>query len=259
MQERNRMPVTDYELPVPYIKVSSDLQIVTYSKEAQSIFQLSDSLSSIVDQENIAKLKNFMYASEMETIKPIEISLITKDRPLELFDIYVSWDHYLNGHLVCIKKEQNNKFLEEMVYNLQSRLSSTDFELFEKKEELEQAFLEIDQLSGPFILLSDQVALIPMFGDITTRKINAIKENTLKSAYKHDLDAMLFDFTGVGSITLEGLQQMESLFTTLAYMGGIESVIVGVKPEHAIQMNAFHTESKFSFLSTLQEAMKKYI
>ncbi len=148
---------------------------------------------------------------------------------------------------------------EDMVLDLQNRLSSTDFELFEKKEELEKAFMEIDKLSGPFITLSAEVALIPMFGDITPRKINAIKENTLKSAYKHDLDTMLFDFTGAGSITREGLQQMESLFTALSYMGGIEAVIVGVKPEHAKQMNALNADEEFSFLSTLQEAMKKHL
>ncbi|UZJ78798.1 hypothetical protein [Fictibacillus sp. KU28468] len=68
--------------------------------------------------------------------------------------------------------------------------------------------------------------------------------NTLKSAYKHDLDTMLFDFTGAGSITREGLQQMESLFTALSYMGGIEAVIVGVKPEHAKQIKELNADGR---------------
>ncbi|SDN55210.1 rsbT co-antagonist protein RsbR [Fictibacillus solisalsi] len=251
------MPVTDYVLPVPYFKINTEFHILNFSKQAEALFMITENITSIVDEEGVAKLKNFLQTSS--GTQPMEISMKTKNYALELFDLYISWDHYLNGHLICIKKNEQNKNLENMVYRLQSRLSSTDFELFEKKEELEQAIDEIDRLSGPFISLSDEVALIPMFGDITSRKINSIRENTLKNAYREDLDTILFDFTGVGSITLEGLEQMESLFRALSYMGGIESVIVGVKPEHARQMHELNSEVEFSFLSTLQEAMKKYL
>ncbi|MDN4527281.1 STAS domain-containing protein [Fictibacillus fluitans] len=251
------MPVTDYVLPVPYFKINSDFQILNFSKQAEALFMVAEKFTSMVDEESVAKLENFLQTPNVA--QPMEVSLKTKNHPLELFDLYISWDHYLNGHLVCIKKNDQNKNLENMVYRLQNRLSSTDFELFEKKEELERAMEEIDRLSGPFISLSDEVALIPMFGDITPRKINSIRENTLKNAYRQDLDTILFDFTGVGSITLEGLEQMESLFRALSYMGGIESVIVGVKPEHARQMHELNSEVEFSFLSTIQEAMKKYL
>ncbi|EIT87419.1 hypothetical protein A374_00555 [Fictibacillus macauensis ZFHKF-1] len=251
------MLVTDYALPVPYIKVNEALEVLYYSEKAAQLFHIPYNFLHLADEENERKLRGFLALSRDD--RPLEISLQTKESPFELFDLYVTWDHYVHGHIICIRKEDTNAKLEQMVQQLQHRLLTTDFELFEKKEELEKAFYAIDQLSGPFIMLSGGVALIPLFGDITDRKINAIKEQTLKRAYEHELETALFDFTAVGTITLEGLLQLDQLFRALRYMGGIAAVIVGVKPIHAQQLHNLDSAVSFTTLSTLKDALQKYI
>lgn len=104
------MPVTDYVLPVPYFKINTDFHILNFSKQAEALFTITENITSIVDEESVAKLKNFLQTSD--GAQPMEISMKTKNYPLELFDLYISWDHYLNGHLICIKKTSKTKILK---------------------------------------------------------------------------------------------------------------------------------------------------
>ncbi|MED2972267.1 hypothetical protein P4361_08425 [Fictibacillus sp. B-59209] len=58
---------------------------------------------------------------------------------------------------------------------------------------------------------------------------------------------------------VKGCSRWKACSLPYPILGGIEAVIVGVKPEHAKQMNALNADEEFSFLSTLQEAMKKHL
>ncbi|CEG28823.1 hypothetical protein [Bacillus sp. B-jedd] len=250
------MPINHDFLPVPYVRINPDGDIIGWSREAGGIFGLLDGLtiSQLVDEESHGKLNEFIFAKADAVV---EVNMKTVEQPLALFSLRSKWDGNGTGHVVALPADKANEELVSRLTSLQSRLRNTDFELFEKKEQLEGAMNRLNQLSGPFIPISEKLALVPLFGDLTAEKMEAITANVIHSAYKGSYDNILFDFNATGLITDSGTQKLHNLFQTLTYMTSPTITIIGINPTQAKQLHQHGQSWPAQFQSTLQKVLEK--
>ncbi|EMR05578.1 Stressosome protein rsbRB [Bhargavaea cecembensis DSE10] len=242
-------------LPLPYLSVNRDGRIVSYSALADQWFDLSNGhIKSLVDAESINKLGRISSESGMEPIK-LELNMKTKENPLILFDVYLQWDADNHAAMMLLPKDSSNEELIEKLMNIQYRLASTDFELLEKKDELEQVLRRMDELSGPFIPLSETLCMIPLFGDITANKINTISESCLQSVFRGNYEVVLFDLTAVGEVHADGIEKFIQLVKTLNFMTGNVIKLIGIKPNLAKELNHHHLNQWVQFNHSLKEEL----
>lgn len=248
----------NHYLPVPYLKVDRDATIVGYSEEALALFDITDNkLIYLVDEESLEKLNKFVFSSK--EVRKLELNLKTRQKSILLFQAYAQWDAEDYCHLVFLPEDQSIQALTQKLIQLQQRLSDTDFELFEKKEQLQEAMARLNKLSGPFIPVFNQLALVPLFGDITEEKMKAITANAIKSAYEGEYETILFDFTATGSIEPGGIQKMHELFQILLYMGNPIIKIIGINPKQAKELNLYGQTWPVEFEPTLKSSLSHYI
>jgi rsbT co-antagonist protein RsbR len=246
-------------LPLPYLRVNRDGRIVSYSALAEERFDLSSGhIRSLIDQESIKKLVRVSSETGLAPIK-MELNMITKEEPLALFDVHLQWDTENQASMIFLPKDSSNEELMEKLMNIQHRLASSDFELLEKKEELESVLKRLDELSGPFIPLSDSLCMIPLFGDITADKINAISESCLQSVFRGNYEVILFDLTAVGEVQADGIEKFIQLVKTLNFMTGDIIKLIGIKPNLAKELKHHQLDQWVQFNHSLKEELTTYL
>ncbi|PLT29600.1 Stressosome protein rsbRB [Peribacillus deserti] len=242
-------------LPVPYFKIDNNLNIISYSLEALKHFNLeSKKFTSLIDEGSIDKLYNNLFSTKNN--QKIELNFRTKYEEIALFETHISTDHEDHCHLVLMPIGNSIHILEERLSALQKRLLSTDFELFEKKEELVKAMKRLNELSGPFIPISEELAFVPIFGNVTAEKMKVINANTIKHVYEGDFHTVLFDFTAVGNFKSSGILLLGELFQMLNLMGNKKIKLIGLKPSHCFQLNDHLIDWPVVFESTLKQVIK---
>ncbi|SIT91124.1 STAS domain-containing protein [Edaphobacillus lindanitolerans] len=249
----------DLPLPLPYLRVDREGKITGSSALAQERFDLSKGhINSIIDEESIKKLSQFRWVSGLDSVK-FELNMKTKDRALALFDVHLQWDLDDHANMILLPKDSANEKLTQKLMAIQHRLAETDFELLEKKEELEQVLRRLDELSGPFIPLSGELCMIPLFGDITADKINTISESCLQSVFKGNYEIILFDLTAVGEVRTDGVEKFIQLVKTLSFMTGNVIKLIGIKPDLAKVLNHYHLEQWVEFNHSLEQELRVYL
>ncbi|ULT59391.1 STAS domain-containing protein [Neobacillus drentensis] len=132
-------------------------------------------------------------------------------------------------------------FVEEHQYYLQRKLSA--------QGEL------IQELSSPVISLDNEVALLPLVGEIDTRRARVMLEKTLSQCAHLGVDFLVIDLSGVPMIDTMVAQQIFQLIKGLELMG-VTSTLSGVRPE--IAQTAVRLGLEFngvSTYSTLRQAL----
>ncbi|SEJ79830.1 rsbT co-antagonist protein RsbR [Bhargavaea ginsengi] len=242
-------------LPLPYLKVNRDGRIVAYSALAEDHFDLSSGhIRTLVDEESINKLDRISSEAGLSPVK-MELNMKTNENPLGLFDVHLQWDSENQAGMIFLPKDSSNEELIQKLADIQNRLSSSDFELLEKKEELENVLKRMDRLSGPFIPLSDTLCLIPLFGDITADKINTISESCLQSVFSGSYEMVLFDLTAVGEVHADGIGTFIQLVKTLKFMTGNVIKLIGIKPNLAKELNRHDLDQWVQFNHSLKEEL----
>ncbi|WP_424237886.1 STAS domain-containing protein [Bhargavaea ginsengi] len=246
-------------LPLPYLKVNRDGGIVGYSALAKDHFDLSSGhIRSLVDEESISKLGRMSSESGPDPVK-MELNMKTKEHPLVLFDVHLQWGPDNQAGMIFLPKDSSNEELVQKLIGIQQRLASSDFELLEKKEELEGVLKRLDQLSGPFIPLSESLCMIPLFGDITADKINTISESCLQSVFRGNYEVILFDLTAAGKVSADGIERFTQLVKTLNFMTGDVIKLIGIKPNLAKELKHHDLDQWVQFNHSLKEELSTYL
>jgi rsbT co-antagonist protein RsbR len=241
------------ELPVAYVQLNIHGDLLFLSKKAKEILhEDADHIKDCFDEESHNKLMRFMLPFEGE--KSFEAVVNSKHHPFLLCDVHMSWEND-TGYAVFIPIGKHVSVLEEKLSDLRLRLASTDFELFEKKEALEDAMKRLDELSGPFIPISEKIAFVPLFGDVTESKMITVTGNALKAAYEGQFDEIFFDLSATGDMDEAGVQKLSELFRMLQYMNGKPVKILGVKPKHARQLNDFDVNWPVFYETSLKDVL----
>ena len=245
------MQSIDTPLPLPYIVIDPNGRILEYNSLSDQLFNLETlTITDIIDEESMNKL--IKASISIERAQHIEINVRTKASSLALFDAYLSEDTYGRMHILFVSKEKDNQLYMDKIMHLQERLAHTDFELFEQKEKLEDVLMRLNKLSGPFIPLSEKMCYIPLFGDITSEKINLISEHVLHSVFNGEYQKILIDLTAVGEVEDDGIQKLIDLFRTLQFMTGSKIQLLGIPPRLAKVLSTYELEKIVEFKSSLQ-------
>ncbi|OCA86148.1 STAS domain-containing protein [Bacillus sp. FJAT-27986] len=245
------MQCIDTPLPLPYIVVDYNGKILQYNSLSSNLFNLDTlDISGIIYDESMNKLVKASLSNE--STQQIEVNVHTKESSLVLFDVYLSDDSNGRMHILFVSKEKSNQLYLDKIIELQERLAHTDFELLEQKEKLEDVLMRLNKLSGPFIPLSKKMCYIPLFGDITSEKINLISEHVLHSVFNGEYQNILIDLTAVGEVQDDGINKLIDLIRTLRFMAGSKIQLIGIQPRLAKVLSTYELESIVEFKSSLQ-------
>ncbi|SEN06476.1 rsbT co-antagonist protein RsbR [Mesobacillus persicus] len=242
-------------LPYPCFVVDEELSILEYSNEALSLFRPVPAFLDLVDSESEDKARKLL--SGRNSSPEGEIIMCSINSPQALFTVRINWKDG-KGYIICIEKDESLNSLIKMVEIQRQRLADTDFELFEKKEQLQESLKSIRDLSGPFIKLSKKAALIPLFGDLDEQLIQQNAEKFTREASEGDYDFIIFDFNGIGKVEKAGIDEFNRLIGQLKLIGA-QSIITGVHPQHATTIHHATNGIQATFINRLINAIKKNV
>ncbi|WP_282155599.1 Stressosome protein rsbRB [Cytobacillus gottheilii] len=251
------MQAIDENLPLPFVKIKQDGTILSFSKTAYKEFNLlKGNLYSLVDGESMAKLQRAIHAEESGT--GVEIHVKSSRSDLSLYEVFISIDENEHANLLFRCKDNDTSILMERLLSLQTRLNDTDFELLEKKEQLERALRRLDVLSGPFIPLSEKIGYIPIFGDIAEEKLRVISESCLQNISEGDFETILVDLTASGSIEEAGVRRLIDFLKTIEIITGEKARLIGVKPNAAEALSRNGIQDYVLTASSLKKILWQY-
>ncbi|MBA2175716.1 STAS domain-containing protein [Halobacillus locisalis] len=252
------MKLVDRSYPLPFFTINKNHSIYSYSKEAKELFGEPKNLLEILDEDSVEKMKEWVTPDIHKASLEVHVKSQQEGVDLLTVDLHVKWDNDLYGEVLLIVKDEKLTKVTRTLDQLRSRLNDTNFELLEEKEKLEEAVEQNNQLSAPFIVLNDQAALIPLFGDITEEKMYSVESQLLQQSQESEVDQLLFDFTAVGEMQRSGVHVLLNVITSLVYMGS-EISFIGVQPAQAKQLKEINLPNEIQFLSSLQMALNKYV
>ncbi|MGJ9457287.1 STAS domain-containing protein [Oceanobacillus sp. CF4.6] len=240
--------------PLPMFSINKNLDVLGCSSEVSEAFHEPDSLLDIIDVESRTKVKASIHPDNKKTY--LEVDMVGKSGELILADLYVKWNSGFYGEVLIITKDRSMEKVTNQLDTLQSRLKEKELELLKEKERMDELLEDNIKLSAPFIVITQDVALIPLFGDLDENKVNEIRVNTLNMAYSCEANSLLIDFTAVGAIGYEGLSGLKNLFASLQTLGK-EVIITGIHPKQAQRLHHLDIRLNIRFIQSPQVAIKE--
>jgi rsbT co-antagonist protein RsbR len=114
----------------------------------------------------------------------------------------------------------------------------------------------IVEMSAPVILLTKEIGLLPLVGEINTYRAQIIFENVLQQCYKNSLERLFIDLSGVPIIDTMVAHQIFQLVGGLKIIG-VKTALAGISPD--IAQTAIQLGINFGDIevySKLEQAMK---
>ncbi len=112
------------------------------------------------------------------------------------------------------------------------------------------------ELSVPVVPLFSGVAVLPMIGDIDTRRAKMIQEKALERCQALKLDRLIIDLSGVTIVDTMVAHHIFQLVTTLKLLG-VKAVITGIRSAVAITaVNLGIDLYNLNIYTTLQQALE---
>lgn len=90
----------------------------------------------------------------------------------------------------------------------------------------------IDELSTPVISIVDGVAVLPIIGEIDTRRSRIIMEQSLHETDRQGVECLIIDLSGVYIVDTMVAQELFKIISSLE-LTGVEVNITGIRPELA--------------------------
>lgn len=244
--------------PLPAFIVNEKLDIIEMSQLASESFYSTSSFLDLVD--NYSRTKAEKYLTPLEKEVELELVLTTEKESYSLYNVYAKWSNEGTAQLVCIKQDQRIAKLAESIQKQSERLSETNFDLLDKKEELENALNRIKKLSSPFLPISSTIGVIPLFGTLEQELFEVNENELLYSLRDEDYDRVIIDFSGVGDIEASGAYALHS-FCKMVNVIGVIPVLSGVKPSHVFHLLDLNFElgQNFDITGNLKDAIQYYM
>ncbi|TKD67465.1 STAS domain-containing protein [Pseudalkalibacillus hwajinpoensis] len=244
--------------PLPAFIVDDNLEIIEKSQLATESFSSSTSFLQLVDQDSRTKAKKYLTPLEKEV--EIELVLNTIHSPHSLYIVYAKWSKEGVAQIVCVKQDQRIAKLAGSIQKQRERLSETNFDLLDKKEELEVALTRIKKLSSPFLPITSTIGVIPLFGTLEQVLFEVNENELLYSLRNGGYDHVIIDFSGIGEVEESGPQALRS-FCNMVSVIGVTPVLCGLKPSHAFNLLDldFELNQNFDIKGSLKDAIQYYM
>jgi rsbT co-antagonist protein RsbR len=115
----------------------------------------------------------------------------------------------------------------------------------------------IAELGSPIIPVGDNIAVLPLIGDIDTERATRIMENVPAKCMEKQVDRLCIDLSGVPIVDTMVAQQIYSIIQTLSLLG-IKTALSGIRPEVAMTSVQLGIDLKdIKTFNTLQQALQK--
>ncbi|WP_053216246.1 STAS domain-containing protein [Guptibacillus hwajinpoensis] len=244
--------------PLPAFIVNEKLEIIDESQLASESFTSPSSFLDLVDKYSRTKAKKYLTPHEEQV--EIELVLNTEHESYSLYNVYSNWTKEGTAQLVCVKQDQRIAKLGESIQKQRERLSETNFDLLDKKEELETALKRIKKLSSPFLPISSTIGVIPLFGTLEQELFEVNENELLYSLRNEDYERVIIDFSGVGEIEESGAHALHS-FCKMVNVIGVIPVLCGLKPSHVFHLLNldFELDQNFELTGKLKDAIQYYM
>ncbi|WP_337019313.1 STAS domain-containing protein [Oceanobacillus massiliensis] len=250
------MHQVDSMLPVFIFKINENLHILEYSPLVTEFFAAPSSIMEIVENDSKEKVRQSILPDIRQNT--FEANIIDKSGKVFLAEFFTGWNSDLSGEVLIIKKREEKTRVAGSVDDLKLRLKEADVELLKEKERAEEMIVENNRLSAPFICVTEDMALVPLFGEIDKVKVKTMIEHIVKSAYKAEVKRLLIDLTAVGHIDREGLAGLGELFKSIQVLGK-DIVVTGINPNQAQQLHHRGFSMEIEFSHSLQAAIKEFV
>ncbi|KKI93319.1 hypothetical protein WQ54_05440 [Bacillus sp. SA1-12] len=113
------------------------------------------------------------------------------------------------------------------------------------------------ELSIPVIRISEKIGVLPLIGDIDTKRANDLMERALTQGTALGLDYLFIDLSGVTIIDTMVADQLFKVISALELVG-IKVNLTGISPEIAITMVQLGIDLRgITTFATLYQAIKK--
>lgn len=123
------------------------------------------------------------------------------------------------------------EFFHSLLDHAAYSYSSAYINSYQKK--LSSARKEFLELSAPVVPVSDQIAVLPLVGEIELDRAQFILEKTLLSANRLRISTLIIDLSGVVKVDSIVAEQIVKIVMSLKLVG-VKAVLTGIRPEIAI-------------------------
>lgn len=240
--------------PLPVFQLNSKLEIIESSEAALSLFGKADSILELLDEGSVEKGRKFLQSAEFSG--PVELVFKNSDGTTKLCDLHCKRNGETALNAVAVPKDDRVSKISGQLANLRSRLNDTNYDLLMEKEQTEKLLQRVSELSAPTIELGEGHLLIPLFGDLDSSKIEAVRDHILRDVYDKHAETVILDLTAMGKISSEGMGYLNSLLQTFKVMG-IGNIITGVNPEHAKELHALRETNDMRFEPSLAKVLSE--
>lgn len=143
-------------------------------------------------------------------------------------------------------------------------LSEEHMELFETMSallsyvlELDDAQRQIQNLSVPIVPLTEGIAILPVIGNITRKRVEQLVEVALVRSQELNLDYLFVDLSGITEMDQSAADSLMKI-TNLLNLLGVKPVLTGLRPETVLQTNQLGIELKHVMIeANLERALSK--
>jgi len=240
-------------MPLPMYTMDSEFRIVDLNEAAVLEMASGSSIFDVIDTGSRRKVEQHLRNSD--SAESVEISVLSRSGAVLLADLYASWTDEQQCEVILVKQDQAILKVSEQLGRLRTRLTETNFELLEAKEEAEALLHQNTKLSSPFIELTATVALVPIFGALDKNKSECIAMTLTQRAYSSAVEMVIIDFTAVGPIEQGGLNGFSKLVSMLELLG-FTITVVGLHPNHVREWNHLEFSEDIRFMKTLRHAIE---
>ncbi|MFE0344709.1 STAS domain-containing protein [Priestia megaterium] len=169
--------------------------------------------------------------------------LVNHGLPLNLALEEISYYRDVIGEI--IKEEaKNNDFSLDAFYQIISHFNSivdNAIQFVSKSyvkdytEKINYAQYAIDELSVPVVRMTEDIGILPLVGDLDTKRAQYLMESALEKGSQYKLEWLIIDLSAVPIIDTMVADQLFKVIAGLQLLG-IEVVISGIRPEIAQTM-----------------------
>ncbi|KPB03435.1 hypothetical protein AAV98_17195 [Bacillus sp. CHD6a] len=122
--------------------------------------------------------------------------------------------------------------------------------------DLEKKNSQIQMLSVPLVPIFDDMAVLPLIGEVDSERTSRVIEHTLAEAAKGELEHIIIDLSGLARIDSKSVENLMLISNSLKLVG-VRVIFTGIRPDLAKKVNQLvNTFKDISFKSTLKQAIQ---
>ncbi|MFC7394320.1 STAS domain-containing protein [Scopulibacillus cellulosilyticus] len=153
------------------------------------------------------------------------------------------------------------KDMSKMTLNIGTLLDNITFgfssSYVESHEEMSERFFDsLQELSVPVVPIFEGVAILPLIGELDTRRAKILSEEALKRTKELNLHSLILDLSGVSYVDTMVANHIFQLVEALNILG-IKTIVTGISPAIAMTTVGLNINlDKLTIRSNLQQALE---